>query len=75
MGTRVRRGVRGINDYYSSMILHQNLGVILCGSSSGPVAVWSIDDNTLITSLEGHEGLFPLLCFFFSLCFLFFVLI
>eukprot|EP00026_Physarum_polycephalum_P000799 Phypoly_transcript_00800.p1 GENE.Phypoly_transcript_00800~~Phypoly_transcript_00800.p1 ORF type:complete len:1292 (+),score=205.60 Phypoly_transcript_00800:90-3965(+) len=38
-----------------SMILHQNLGVIVCGSTTGPVAVWSIDEHSLITSLEGHE--------------------
>lgn len=46
------------------MILHQNLGVIICGSSTGPVAVWSMDQHTLSTSLEGHEGIFIFIIYF-----------
>lgn len=39
------------------MILHHNLGVVICGTSSGAVTVWSMDDNHLVTALEGHEGI------------------
>lgn len=40
------------------MMLHQNLGMILCGTTSGAVCVWSMDENTLLNTLEGHSGIY-----------------